>query len=320
MFFVNIVLISLSNVEAGDILDDCNYQDGFSLCGDVCISDKYGTVCFCGEKEERLELWYKPKYCCVQQRDDNSTQCTIDDHGWGHCPQGRILNKTEICNGQCFNDYEASYSLGPDSQYKCRGHCVPVWKMCRGYSECEDFSDVTVCNDDLTCVSRRGEQGQGEVESVLSDQHRFCIYENYHNDGDYNTITREDETNLDIRTHRVTVDYNSLTECNSNSSGTSPVNNGLECRGQTGLECLTNFIWCREEYRYSCGNTGHKFNSDNRGLCSNTTFWRNKTCDLFYFDEMGKASLGKRCSGGMQHCINPWYFSGNFYYEVILRT
>ena len=71
-------------------------------------------------------------------------------------PQGRILNKTDPCNGFCFNDYSASLVLGFDSQFRCGDHCVPVRKMCRGYSQCEDNSDVTVCNENFSCLDYTG--------------------------------------------------------------------------------------------------------------------------------------------------------------------
>ena len=58
-----------------------------------------------------------------------------------------------------------------------------------------------------------------------------------------------------------------------------------------------------------------EFLTNDNELCRDSLFWLNKTCDRFY-DSGDKAALGKRCSGGAQHCIYPWYLSSNYYYEV----
>ena len=95
--------------------------------------------------------------------------------------------------------------------------------------------------------------------------------------------------------------------------GLSP---GLNCSNvDVDWGCYQNFAWCRGDYSISCEGSEGKFATNNQGFCSNTTFWQNKTCDLFYFDG-DKAALGERCSGGAQQCIYPWYLSGNYVYEV----
>ena len=121
-------------------MDDCEYAaepTPQSRCGDLCIP---GDVCICGE--ERLNTYTDPHHCCVDPSPDNITQCYIDSKSWGICPQGRVLDKTETCNGHCYNDYHASEQIGPLSQFRCGDKCVPVRKMCRGYSGCQDSSDV----------------------------------------------------------------------------------------------------------------------------------------------------------------------------------
>ena len=70
------------------------------------------------------------------------------------------------------------------------------------------------------------------MHSDLSDQHYFCNYEENQNSGKYNTITRMDETNLDILSKKVNIDYNSITECKGNESMTP----GLTC----GKSCILN--------------------------------------------------------------------------------
>ena len=146
------------------------------------------------------------------------------------------------------------------------------------------------------------------LESDLSDEHFYCSYGQNQNNGQYEIITRNDEDDLDIRRQKVKIDYSSLTECKWD--GVDP---GLTC----GVICWENYLWCREDHSFSCDGKEGKFAINNRGLCSNTTFWQDKTCDLFYENGI-KAALGRRCSGGAQQCIYPWYLSSNYYYEVNL--
>ena len=125
---------------SGDIVDDCDYYAKISQtrCGDICID--FNSNCKCGG--EILFTKSGPTHCCV---DDPPKQCNITSIGDGFCPQGRVLNKTKMCNNQCFNDYKASKYIGRDSHFHCGNNsCVPVYKMCRGYSMCEDSSDVGV--------------------------------------------------------------------------------------------------------------------------------------------------------------------------------
>ena len=278
-------------------------------CGDQCIASDRN--CICGEEQERLFTYLSPHHCCVDRTPDNITQCSIDNGGYGICPQGRVLDKTETCNGYCYNEYQASEEIGRNSQFHCGDKCVPVWKMCRGYSGCQDSSDVAACNENLTCVHDRGDTEVRHLESDLSEEHFFCYYGDNQNDGQYDRITRDDEDDLDIRRQKVKIDYSSLTECHS---GVTP---GLKCSGGLG-GCWANFNWCRRDISISCDGSEGTFATNNQGLCSNTIFWQNKTCEVFY-DYGDKAALGERCSGGAQHCIYPWYLSSNYLYEVSFK-
>ena len=141
----------------------------------------------------------------------------------------------------------------------------------------------------------------------LSESHTFCHYGDDNNDGRYQTISRQDEEDLDILTRKVNIDYSRLTEC---KDGHRP---GLMC---TAGDCLKNYKWCRTDLvSITCGETDAQFSQNHPGLCRNTTFWSDKTCDVFYSDG-DKAALGHRCSGGMQHCSYPWYLSSNYLHEV----
>ena len=141
--------------------------------------------------------------------------------------------------------------------------------------------------------------------SSLSDQHFYCYYGTLRNNGEYDTITRVDETDLDIRNRKVRINFTSITECSDDGDP------GLMC----GDECLRSYVWCRGEQSASCDVPGGKFSTNNKALCGYTPLWQNTTCDNFY-DDGRKAALGLRCSGAVQHCAYPWYLSGNWYYEV----
>ena len=315
MFLILLIHCLGLTAASGDIIDDCDYYGDETRCGDQCM--EYGYICICGEEQEGLNTLNGPKYCCVDPSPDNITQCSIDNGGYGICPQGRVLDKTETCNGYCYNEYQASEEIGRNSQFHCGDKCVPVWKMCRGYSGCQDSSDVAACNENLTCVAWRGDTEVRHLESGLSDEHFYCSYGDNQNNGQYDVITREDEDDLNIRRQKVKIDYSSLTECNVHD-----VYPGLSCSGvqESGVQegCVPNYIWCREDESTSCDGNGGAFATNNQGLCSNTTFWQNKTCEAFYYGESSgfKATLGKRCSGGAQQCIYPWYLSSNDFYEV----
>ena len=82
---------------------------------------------------------------------------------------------------------------------------------------------------------------------------------------------------------------------------------GLMC----GEVCTEHYTWCLEFTGYSCGN----FSTNNKQLCANTTFWEEKTCDLFYTTGE-RAAVGRRCTGATQQCSYPWYTSGIIIYEV----
>ena len=141
MFRILMILIHCAGwvASSGDIVDDCDYFGAETRCGDLCIA--YNNACICGEEQEVLSTDSGPQHCCVDPSPDNTTQCYIDSSGDGICPQGRVLNKTETCNGLCYNDYHVSEHIGPDSLFHCADKCVPVFKMCRGYSKCQDETD-----------------------------------------------------------------------------------------------------------------------------------------------------------------------------------
>ena len=277
-------------------------------CGDTSIP--FNKRCICAG--EMLDTYFGPNHCCVNNSSDQ--QCYLDKNG-ANCPQGKVTKKTETCNNQCFNDYTSSENIGKYSHFHCGNNsCVPAWNMCRGYSMCEDRSDVSICGESLKCLPwrdrQKGQTDRRQMETGLSNNHSFCNYGDLTNDGQYNTITREDETNLDMGRQKLKIDISSsLTPC--------PYYNGipgLKC----GKLCVPNYKWCRDDISDSCAFPEGNFRTNNRAICGNRTVWTNKACDVFYSGGR-KASLGRRCTGDVQQCSYPWYISSHYSYVVSVQ-
>ena len=284
-----------------NVTDFCDYECGWMQCGDICINAMAGK-CYCGEV--MLDLYYAPYHCCVDHS-PNRTQCSVDKYGFGHCPQGRLASLRDRCNNHCFNDYDTSQVVGGWSRYRCGDQCVGAVFMCNGYL-CTDSRDDSECNEGLKCIQGPYyRHSKGVLVSDLSGGHHYCDYENLHSSEHYDSITREDEDDLNVLSRRVKINYTSITEC------IDPEFNlpGLIC----GEICVEHRLWCLEDSTFSCGK--YNFSTNNKKLCANTTFWEGKTCDIV--NSSGeKAAVGKRCTGATQRCSYPWYTSSIFNYEV----
>ena len=287
------------------VTENCDQECGWMQCGDVCINAWVNSWCYCSGV--KLELYSAKLYCCVDQSSDQKTQCSVNRYGWGNCPHGRVISKRDTCNNHCFNDYETSAAVGEQSRYRCGEKCFSARFMCRGYHQCSASRDVIECDEDLKCVlNPEISVRRHALVSNLSVNHHYCYYENTHNDGKYDTITREDETDLNILSSKVKIDYTSIYECNTATKFNLP---GLMC----GDLCGSYRVWCLEDHAASCGK--YNFSTNNKQLCANTTFWSEKSCDLF-FNTRRKGAVGRRCTGATQHCSYPWYTSIIKVYEV----
>ena len=313
-----------------NMTDKCDRECGWRQCGDVCVNLVGGKWCYCGEKKLYLD-WTSPYYCCVDHTpnlktdvsflqdlslfnllnllNDNRTHCNFKSNGDAYCPLGRVVHKHDTCNNHCNNDYKTSAVVGPESYYHCGDQtCDQARDMCRGYPLCPVSRDVSECDEDLKCsrfnLALGSTSNKRVLVSDLSASHHYCDYDHYHNDGRYDTITRVDETDLNILSRRVHINYTSIRDCNTAGEVNLP---GLMC----GEDCVEHRYWCREDGSVSCGN----FSNDNNQLCANTTFWKGKSCDLFLVNGV-KAAVGRRCTGATQHCSYSWYTSNIYTYKV----
>ena len=285
--------------------EDCDFTKEHS-CGDVC--PPFSKSCICGSRKFLLGRNYL--HCCIPP--SNTTQCHKNNRGEGVCPGGRAISRSRPCNGKCYNQYSQegnTSSFNIRSGYKCdNGQCVDARYMCRGYSSCDDKTDLRACNPNITCVFVRG--GVSKVYTVnsdLVDGHSKCVSTNDHNDGKYNSVTREDETNLDIvSTSVVTLDYSKLLHCNDSYN-----NSGVMC----GNKCKIRKHWCKTATYGPCVVGDQSFTTRDPALCRNSTFWSEVSCNR-YSSTRRHVSYGIRCSGSLQHCIYPWYVTNNWFYEA----
>ena len=289
-----------------NVTDVCDYECGYYQCADRCNSQNVGEKCACGENSTSV-AFESDQYCCP---DNNGT--ILDKTS--SCKFTTSISVIESTQNHCYNDYKSSEVVGTQSYYQCEnGQCVEAFEMCRGYPLCEDSSDVKECDQQLRCTLGTGfTHNKISLVSDLTPGHHMCNYSNLHNNGKYDTITREDETDLDIlSTKKVEIDYSSIKDCKDIANRT-----GYLC----GEQCRQPYEWCQPDNFVSCGS----FTSNNAQLCSNTTFWEKKSCDLVWTNGVLdglKASVGRRCSGSVQHCIYPWYLS-NFQFKenVVEKT
>ena len=131
--------------------DECNYGIGWSgeiRCGDQCVF--WQTPCICGNVTMAFLKLDISHYCCAQ-----SSSC-VKRYGSVYCPHGKVLDISEQCGDQCYNDWGKSKVLDPlQSNFKCvtsqagMPECLPTTEMCQGLDIC---GEVDICNKhDLRC-------------------------------------------------------------------------------------------------------------------------------------------------------------------------
>ena len=316
--------------------DTCDYTKQHK-CGDLCIDGR--RYCGCGDQVFSMK-GFKHWHCCVPP--STTAQCYDDGYYMnGVCPNGTTLGNTQQCNGQCYNQYSQELNtsaLSTRSMYQCdNGDCRTASTICRGYARCMDKSDLRACNSELTCVSINGVGHVSKVSTInsdLVDGHSLCLYSKDRNEGQYDSITREDEDNLDIvSTSAVNFDFTKLEHCNTSISNNLIVGTLEHQRNKSdpgvmcGTRCLPSSIWCRYVSVDQCDDGFQIFTTDNPELCRNSAFWRDVPCTVYYpgadiasqglyYSGGDIASHGLRCTGAKQQCIYPWYVTSNFYYEA----
>ena len=103
-----------------------------------------------------------------------------------------FCNNTNMRDLQCYNSYQDSQYIGPQSHFTCTDTCVHWKDMCQGVSWCE--GDLEVCNPAIRCPPNAG---QHHIKSSLVPGHYFCFKktENTTN-GIFDAIDRSDESEI----------------------------------------------------------------------------------------------------------------------------
>ena len=82
-----------------------------------------------------------------------------------------------------------------------------------------------------------------------------------------------------------------------------------------GNQCDSYYIWCKQGTSDQSDDGVQAFNTQDPGLCRNSTFWREVPCTRYY-PTGDIAAKGLRCTGALQNCIYPWYLTSNYHYEA----
>ena len=271
------------------------------------LSEFFISVCTCGDSQQS-NLFEDHKYCCVEKL--SSKQCHIGYDGHGYCDSGKTLHIWEPCHNKCYNEYTGNNtSLTPYAMFQCKTYevCVDVTRMCHGVALCPDKSDVEKCNSNIQCVDISGGFSKYDIHSAKATQHSECRYHAYDHDGEFSTISRTDESNLNIVTQTGNkIDYTTIQNCTYGLYGLSIP--GFTCDGG----CIEYHLWCRNILTVSCNN--NSFSINDKTLCSNNSFWRTQPCNLSFSGYT--VAVGLRCTGQIQSCYYPWYTTVFYYYEV----
>ena len=79
-------------------------------CGDICLPGQFtpDPICQCGNATFST---YSSLQCCIQPKDT----CEKVPGSWPtmvNCSNGKVLDKTEVCHGSCYNDNSPYLKMG----------------------------------------------------------------------------------------------------------------------------------------------------------------------------------------------------------------
>ena len=259
---------------AGTACSIANYDYPW-LCGDIIIPSD--SECLCGgDRITRSKNRDDEQWCCLP----DTEQCSAD----GVCANGTVVTGyNKSCNGNC----------GKREYFPCKsgGECVPKADMCHGYPVCADASDIDYCQQDTDICDHdyRYSKCPGTPYG-----HQECYYKGLANDQVYHCLTRQDEEIIGKDKSEDTIDYESITPCNTTSRYS-----GLMC----GDTCVWTSEWCNPSVPATSCQAQSTFSSQDPVLCQNNTFWSNKSCDWVDWDSI--KYYGERCRGRAMHCYYP---------------
>ena len=308
VFFISVLLAGA--VRAGDLgdnladierTDTCRYTDWKVRCGDQCIRES--ADCQCGN--ETFRPWDTDQYCCLPP----GGSCTSD---WRNatCNEGRTLSMSSRCENTnryltCHNTYQDSQVLGHQSHFRCPHTCVSLDEMCRGLDWCPE--EVEVCGDpELRCPAAYSisDTTKRNIPTSAGSAHYYCSIAKHINNGQYDSIDRSDEKQLETEGSALDIDISSFKPCNVSYNN----NPGVMC-ATSWTDCLESGWWCNEASPGQCNTRSGQISTSDSRLCSNPEVWRNVSCNTYFSD--GRVEYyGSRCTSNMA-CVYPWYTNYN---------
>ena len=290
---------------------DTNDYYKYPLCGNLPMAER-NYFCYCGNITlSGIDLSGGDSFCCVPE----DTHCTYSKVNWRNsrnsdviCENGKVTQKTELCNSKCWNSYESSELIYSTSKIYCRKEdfCFPVRSMCSG--TCEEERDLCSDNADLRCSG----DGYGftsppwefkYINTKFVKNHKYCTYVD--NDGAYDGITRQDEKKIVANINKRSVNYTKLEKC-FNRHG-APGARSIDDKKQ---KCMENYRWC-VDYDEVLPTTDGPISTDNPEICNNNTAWMKMNISCYYYVNDKLVSAGLRCTGAIKHCYYPWYYRQN---------
>ena len=124
----------------------------YPRCGNLPMAQR-NYFCYCGNVTlSGIDLSDKDTYCCVpEDKSCEYSRVNTKDSRKSDviCKYGKITEKAQSCNNQCWNTYRNSSKLYRNSRLYCKEEelCIRVPKMCSGICEVEE----KMCSNDLRC-------------------------------------------------------------------------------------------------------------------------------------------------------------------------
>ena len=302
IFLVYLCAVVMSSV-AVDPNNKCNFQYSYKSGAVKTIVSP--NKCYCGPNQVTL-TYLSDQYCCIPPEDE----CTYDETK-AFCPSGKVVRKSELCNGQCYHEYalhEKNLSRGTEwkiltAYYSCDGVCLPASEMCQGIY-CGNQENICKKENVKGCLNNYGRSLRSLNETLIISEHNYCNIPNKRNNGKYDIIDRSDEKSLKFV--QEDIDFSKLKQC-------------IDAFGRPGVQCdnmcLSEILWCTGDEvslisDIKCLLGDKEINLNDAKLCGDTTIWNNFTCDID-LSRMNAHYIGSRCSGRFQHCYYTWYNAMN---------
>ena len=268
---MRLMLLLVFTCSTMDAFEYCGNQQW--LCGDKCIWR--AAPCHCGDQTiifQKTRAGFENQnvfetselaWCCTNA---SCARLGSGDGGWtkgANCSVGNVLKLTEPCP----NNFISTQNTRKQTRKDLGGKAT---------DSCNDFDSPDIYTDKFKEIGLRSYIPCWELQQKIPK----CIKKSFQGDGKFDCESRSDEDPFTEGKKKTLFDPNILlTECRDHEN--TP---GLMC----GDECLRIDDWCqikttnskgRVEGPRKCDFPGQKqFFSNDKSLCSNQSFWKDKEC------------------------------------------